>query len=96
MGRTRGSGVKLILEPVNTRVDHPGAFAGPARRTPSLSPGVSSGSFGILYDLYHSVTEGEDPATELASAGDLMDYVQIADSPGRGSRAAARSTGRPA
>ena len=40
--------------------------------------------FGILYDLYHSVTEGEDPAAELTAAGDLVDYVQIADSPGRG------------
>ena len=30
------------------------------------------------------MTEGEDPATELANAGDLVDYVQIADSPGRG------------
>ena len=41
-------------------------------------------SFGILYDLYHSVTEGEDPATELANAGGLVNYVQIADAPGRG------------
>ena len=38
----------------------------------------------MLYDLYHSVTEGEDPATELANAAGLVDYVQIADVAGRG------------
>ena len=33
------------------------------RPTPSSSRGrLTSGSFGILYDLYHPVTEGEDPA----------------------------------
>ena len=34
--------------------------------------------------MYHSITEGEDPATELANAAGLVDYVQIADAPGRG------------
>ena len=82
--RTQGSGVKLILEPVNTRVDHPGALLDRTADAVAVARGVGSGSFGILYDLYHSVTEGEDPATELAGAGDLVDYVQIADSPGRG------------
>ena len=28
--------------------------------------------------------EGEDPAVELAGAGELVKYVQIADAPGRG------------
>ncbi len=80
--RTQGSGVKLILEPVNTRVDHPGELLDRTADAVAVARGVNSGSFGILYDLYHSVTEGEDPATELARRG-LVDYVQIADSPGR-------------
>jgi hydroxypyruvate isomerase len=82
--RTGGSGVKLILEPVNTRVDHPGALLDRTADAVTVARGVSSGSFGILYDLYHSLTEGEDPATELANADGLVDYVQIADVPGRG------------
>jgi hydroxypyruvate isomerase len=81
--QTRGSGVKLILEPVNTRVDHPGALLDRTADAVAVARGVGSDSFGILYDLYHSVTEGEDPATELANARDVLDYVQIADSPGR-------------
>lgn len=82
--RAKGSGVKLILEPVNTRVDHPGALTDRTADAVTVARGVASDSFGILYDLYHSVTEGEDPAAELANAAGLVDYVQIADVPGRG------------
>jgi hydroxypyruvate isomerase len=82
--RTKGSGVKLIVEPVNTRVDHPGALLDRTADAVYIARSVGSDRFGVLYDMYHSITEGEDPATELANAGDLIDYVQIADSPGRG------------
>ena len=59
------------------------SWTGP--RKPSTSPeGVDSPYFGVLYDLYHSTVEGEDVAAELANAGDLIKYVQIADAPGRG------------
>jgi hydroxypyruvate isomerase len=82
--RAKDSGVKLILEPVNTRVDHPGALTDRTVDAVTVARGVDSESFGILYDMYHSITEGEDPATELANAAGLVDYVQIADVPGRG------------
>ncbi len=82
--RTRGSGVKLVLEPVNTRVDHPGALLDRTADAVTVARDVGSKSFGVLYDMYHSITEGEDPATELANAAGLVDYVQIADVPGRG------------
>lgn len=82
--RTAGSDVKLVLEPVNTRVDHPGALLDRTADAVTVARAVNSDNFGILYDLYHSITEGEDPATELANAAGLVDYVQIADAPGRG------------
>jgi hydroxypyruvate isomerase len=82
--RTSDSGVKLVLEPVNTRVDHPGALLDRTADAVTVARGVNSDSFGILYDLYHSITEGEDPATELANASGLVHYVQVADVPGRG------------
>ncbi|MGK5683877.1 TIM barrel protein [Actinoplanes sp. URMC 104] len=84
VARTEGSGVKLVLEPVNTRVDHPGALLDRTAEAVAVARAVNAASFGILYDLYHSVTESEDPATVLADAGPLVDYVQIADVPGRG------------
>jgi hydroxypyruvate isomerase len=82
--RTAGSGIGLVLEPVNTRVDHPGALLDRTADAVRVARAVGSDRFGVLYDLYHSLTEGEDPATELAGAGGLVHYVQIADVPGRG------------
>ncbi|GLY81995.1 TIM barrel protein [Actinoallomurus iriomotensis] len=82
--RIKGSGVTLVLEPVNTRVDHPGALLDRTADAVTVAKGVDSENFKILYDMYHSITEGEDPATELANAAGFVDYVQIADVPGRG------------
>ena len=76
--------MKLILEPVNTRVDHPGALLDRTADAVYIARGVGSDRFGLLYDMYHSITEGEDPATELTNAAGLVDYVQVADVPGRG------------
>ena len=74
----------MILEPVNTRRDHPGALVDRTADAVEIARAIGSDRFGILYDLYHSVVEGEDPATVLADAAGLVDYVQIADVPGRG------------
>lgn len=79
-----GSGITLVLEPVNTRVDHPGALLDRTSEAVYVARGVDSPYFGILYDLYHSTVEGEDVAAELQNAGNLVRYVQIADAPGRG------------
>lgn len=82
--RTAGSGIAFVLEPVNTRVDHPGALLDRTADAVRVAKAVGAANFGILYDLYHSITEGEDPATELANAAGLVHYVQLADVPGRG------------
>jgi hydroxypyruvate isomerase len=84
VARTEGSGIGFVLEPVNTRVDHPGALLDRTADAVRVARAVGSDRFGILYDLYHSITEGEDPATELANAAGLVHYVQLADVPGRG------------
>jgi hydroxypyruvate isomerase len=79
-----GSGVVLVLEPVNVRVDHPGSLLDRTSEAVYVAKGVDSPFFGVLYDIYHSAVEGEDMQTELATAGDLIRYVQLADAPGRG------------
>jgi hydroxypyruvate isomerase len=79
-----GSGITLVLEPVNVRVDHPGSLLDRTAEGVYVARGVDSPFFGLLYDLYHSTVEGEDVAAELENAGDIIRYVQIADAPGRG------------
>lgn len=79
-----GSGVTLVLEPVNVRVDHPGSLLDRTAEAVYVARGVDSPHFGVLYDIYHSAVEGEDMAVELENAGALIKYVQLADAPGRG------------
>lgn len=84
IAQIEGSGITLVLEPVNVRVDHPGSLLDRTSEAVYVARGVDSPFFGVLYDLYHSTVEGEDVAAELANAGDLIRYVQLADAPGRG------------
>jgi len=79
-----GSGITLVLEPVNVRVDHPGSLLDRTAEAVYVARGVDSAQFGVLYDIYHSAVEGEDMAAELENGGDLIKYVQLADAPGRG------------
>jgi hydroxypyruvate isomerase len=83
--RTRGSGVTLLIEAVNTKVDHPGSIVDSTADAVSLARTIGDPrAVAITYDLYHSVVNGEDAATELARAGEYVGYVEIADAPGRG------------
>ena len=76
--------VVIMLEPVNTRVDHPGVLFSQTEDAVAVIRAVASPRVRLLYDLYHSVTEGEDPAAVLPTVAALIDHVQVADSPGRG------------
>ncbi|MBW9120058.1 TIM barrel protein [Microbacterium trichothecenolyticum] len=84
IAQIEGSGIALVLEPVNVRVDHPGSLLDRTAEAVYVARGVASPQFGVLYDIYHSAVEGEDMAAELGNAGDLVKYVQLADAPGRG------------
>ena len=81
--RHRDSGVDFVLEPVNSRVDHPGALTDRTEDAVYVARAIGDERFGILYDIYHSIAQGEDPKAELANAAGFVKYVQLADSPGR-------------
>jgi hydroxypyruvate isomerase len=76
-------GVTLVLEPLNTRVDHPGYFLDSTDEALAIIGDVSSTHLRLLYDVYHSFTMGEDVAAVVARAGPLIGYVHVADAPGR-------------
>lgn len=77
-------GIELVLEPVNTRVDHPGALLDRTEEAIYIANGVGSPNFKILYDIYHSSVEGEDVVAMLRNHSNLIGYIQLADCPGRG------------
>lgn len=77
------AGVTLVLEPLNTRIDHIGNFLDSTPIALELLAEIDSPNVKLLYDLYHSVVMGETPSEVLSGAADLIGHVQIADHPGR-------------
>lgn len=82
--RIQGTDVTVVIEAVNERVDHPGSFLSHTADSAAIARAVGSPQVGILYDLYHSATQGEDVARAIADNVDVIRYVQLADAPGRG------------
>lgn len=77
-------GVTLLLEPLNTRIDHVGYFLDSTRDGLDLVEEVAADNVGLLLDVYHSVTMGEDPERVVGDRVGLVGHVHLADVPGRG------------
>lgn len=78
-----GSGVRLALEPLNDRVDHPGYYLTSTAEGLDIVEAVNRPEIALLYDLYHSMVMGEDTATVLAGRVERLAHIHIADHPGR-------------
>lgn len=81
--RVAGSGVRLLLEPLNTRIDHPGTFLDRTAEALDIVDAVARPELRLLYDVYHSVTMGETPQRVLDGAVDRVGHLHLADVPGR-------------
>jgi len=77
------SGVTLLLENLNSRVDHVGTYLDRTADALDAVREVDSPNVRVLYDLYHSVVMEEDPGDVLRGSVDLVSHLQIADHPGR-------------
>jgi len=78
-----GSGVVMALEPLNTRLDHPGYFLDNSAAGFELVRRVGSPRARLLYDAYHMAMMGEDIDAVVESNLDLIGHVHVADLPGR-------------
>ena len=78
-----GHPVTLLLENLNSRVDHVGTFCDSTADVISILREVDSPQVKLLYDAYHSLVMGESPADVLVGSMDLVGHIQIADAPGR-------------
>ena len=77
------AGVTLVLEPLNTRVDHPGYFLNRSSIGFELVRAVDSPHIKVLFDIYHmQVMEGNVIET-LTRNLDVIHHVHVADVPGR-------------
>jgi len=77
-------GLTILLEAVNTRYDHPGVLFSRTDDSEFVVRTVDAPNVRLLYDLYHSVVEGEDPREVVPRVKDIIGHVQVADAPGRG------------
>ena len=78
------AGILLLVEPLNTRVEHPGMFLDSTRRGLDIIDAVGRKGVRLLFDAYHSATMGEQIEDVLEGRMHLVGHVQVADSPGRG------------
>jgi len=76
-------GVTLVIEPLNTVVDHPGYFLTSSREAFDIARAVDSERVQVLFDIYHQqITEG-DVIRNLTENVDQVGHVHVADNPGR-------------
>ena len=77
------AGVTLVVEPLNTRVDHPGYFLEKSEEAAELIRAVGSSHVKLLYDVYHQQISEGDLIPTIRRNMDVIDYFHIADHPGR-------------
>ena len=78
-----GTGVTLVLEPLNSRVDHAGTFLDTTSDGLRVIRDVDRAEVRLLFDAYHALVMGELIDVELEGSMELVGHVQIADVPGR-------------
>jgi len=75
--------ISLVLEPLNTRVDHPGYYLADMETAVSLIKGINHPRLKVLCDLYHFGIMGRNLKALITMYIDNIGYVHIADFPGR-------------
>lgn len=81
--RAEEADVTVVVEPLNTRIDHPGYFLSSSDEAFDVVETVGSSHVKVLFDVYHQqITEG-DVTRRLTENLEHVGHVHIADNPGR-------------
>lgn len=76
-------GVTVVLEPLNTIVDHAGYFLTTSAEAFEIIREVNSPAVRVLFDIYHQqITEG-NLIRNITENIDLIGHFHMADNPGR-------------
>ena len=76
-------GLTMVLEPLNTKTDHPGVFLTSVAQAYAICEAVDRPQCKILFDVYHEQIEHGDLIRTIDLAWDETVYFQIADNPRR-------------
>jgi hydroxypyruvate isomerase len=75
--------VTLLLEPLNTVLDHRGCFLNGSGLGVEIVRRVDCPQVRLLYDIYHMSMMGEDVLEEIDRNLEWIGYLHVADLPGR-------------
>jgi len=77
------AGVTLVIEPLNTKLNHPGYLLTKSSEAFDIIRSVGSGNVKVLFDIYHQqITEG-DILRNLLPNIELVGHIHAAGSTGR-------------
>ncbi len=76
-------GIRLLVEPINSRVDMPGFMLDTIDKTEQLLAEVKHPNLAIQFDLYHMQIMHGDLTRLLTSHFEQIQHIQFADNPGR-------------
>jgi hydroxypyruvate isomerase len=82
-GHPGARGFTLLLEPLNTALDHRGCFLDHSAPGVELVKRVDSRRVKLLSTYYHMSMMNEDVLTEIEKSLDWIGYFHVADLPGR-------------
>ncbi|WP_306098529.1 hydroxypyruvate isomerase family protein [Sphingomonas sp. DG1-23] len=76
-------GLVMVMEPLNTIVNHPGVFLQTIPQGFAVAKGVNSAAVKVLADLYHEQIQAGNLINTLTTCWDEIGYIQFGDNPGR-------------
>jgi len=77
------AGVELWIEPLNTKVDHPGQWLSSTHQAAELCAAIDSPAVKILYDIYHQQIMEGDLVRTIERYSPLIGHYHLAGNPGR-------------
>ena len=77
------NGITLILENLNSKVDHKGYFLTSAKEATKAVKQVDHPHFRQLFDIYHEYVQHGDPIAAIREAEPYVRVFHVADAPGR-------------
>ena len=81
--KLREAGVRLLIEPINDRVDIPGFYLTRSQQALEIMDEVGSDNLFLQYDIYHMQIMEGDLARTIERILPRISHVQLADNPGR-------------
>lgn len=79
-----GDGIRILLEPINTRVDMPGYFYDTTAAALDIMAEAARPNVALQYDMYHMQIMEGDVARTIERLLPAIGHMQLADVPGRG------------